>query len=162
MLAKITAMLVAASAAGGVYVSPTPSRGGELVSCPSLVGLQGFSNTAVITARADVMRYGRVSLADDLAASDLSWQPSVRITWRTATHKVKGKRVGEVVLGPTHASRNPYSVIVRRSCGQKVVARSITFTTVPGSKSHPMNCEACRGTIFLIDRRGYPLIYFAY
>jgi len=108
------------------------------------------------------MRYGRVSRADDLAASDLSWQPSVRMMWRTTTHQVKGKRVGEFVLGPTPARRNSYSVIVKRSCGSKILAHSVTFTTVPGTKSHPMSCEACRGTFFLIDRRGHPLIYFAY
>jgi hypothetical protein len=162
MLAKITALVVTAAAAGGVYVTPTPSRGGELSSCPSLTGLQGFSSAAVKTATADVSRYGRVSLADDLTASDLSWQPSVRVMWRRNTHQVKDKRADEFILGPTPGSRNPYSVIVKRSCGSKILAHSVTFTTVPGTKNHPMNCDACRGTFFLINRRGHPLIYFAY
>lgn len=161
LAAGAAAVSATAALAGGIYAPPTPSRGGALSSCPSLVGLRSFSKSAVRTARAEVMRYGRVSMRDDVAASDLSWQPSVRAMWRG--RNFKPGHGPQFVLGPspgTPVAQGSYGIIVRRSCGSKILSRTLEFTSVPGHRSHPPTCDACRTTFLAIDRDGHPLIYF--
>lgn len=158
-----SALIATAAMAGGVYLPPTPSKGGALRLCPSLVGLQRFSTTAVKAAKAEVMRFGRVSRSDDLAASDLAWRPEVRAAWGKRGHKPG--RGPQFVLGPAAATppgKDSYGIIVRRSCGSKILAHTLEFTAVPGRPSHPATCDACRTTFFVIDRRDHPLIYFIY
>lgn len=155
--------IAAAAVASGVYLPPTHSRGGALRLCPSLVGLEAFSKTALKTARGEVMRFGRVSRSDDLAASDLAWQPEVRATWDRRGHKPG--RGPQFVLGPVSATpvrTESYGIIVRYSCGSKILAHTLEFTVVPGHPSHPPTCDACRTTFFMVDRGGHPLIYFIY
>jgi hypothetical protein len=157
------ALMATAAVAVTVYLPPTHSSRGALRLCPSLVGLEGFSKSAVITARADVMRYGRVSRADDLAASDLAWQPEVRSNWNRPHHKPG--HGPQFVLGPVRATpvaKQSYGIIVRYSCGSKILSHTLEFTVVPGHRSHPPSCDACRTTFFVIDRYGHPLIYFIY
>lgn len=157
------ALLATAAIAGGVYLAPTHSRGGALRLCPSLVGLQGFTRIAVKTARAEVMRFGRVSRSDDLAASDLAWAPAVRAAWDRRGHEPG--RGPQFVLGPAAATpvgKQSYGIIVRRSCGSKILSHTLEFTTVPGHPDRPATCDACRTTFFVIDRRDHPLIYFIY
>ena len=115
--------------------------------------------TAVQEARREVSRFARVSLLYDLAVSDPAWQPNVRAAWK---HRGLPGRGPEFVVGP--ASESPYSVIVKYSCGQAILSRTVTLTTVPGrhQESNPPGCVACRTTFFLLDRSGHPLIYFVY
>lgn len=156
-------LIVAAAVASGVYLPPRHSGGGALRLCPSLAGLERFSSSTVRTAKAEVMRYGRVRKADDLAASDPAWQPSVRSMWDR-----RGFKPGhgpQFVLGPTAATpvaKQSYGIIVRYSCGSRILSRTLEFTSVPGHRSQPPTCGACRTTFFMIDRAGHPLIYFIY
>ena len=155
------ALIATAAVASGVYLRPTHSRGGALRLCPSLVGLQRFSKSAVKTARAEVMRFGRVSRSDDLAASDLAWQPEVRANWDSRGHKPG--HGPQFVLGPmpaTPVGAESYGIIVRYSCGSKILSHTLEFTVVPGHLSHPPTCDACRATFFVLDRSGQPLIYY--
>lgn len=157
------ALIATAAIASGIYLPPTHSRGGALRLCPNLVGLQRFSKTAVKTARIEVMRFGRVSRSDDLAASDLAWQPEVRANWDKRGHKPG--RGPQFVLGPVSAApvgNESYGIIVRRSCGSKILSHTLEFTAVPGHRGHPPTCDACRTTFFVIDRHDHPLIYFIY
>lgn len=160
----IAALVVATAAiASGVYLPPTRSRGGALRLCPNLRGLERFSDSAVKTAKAEVLQYGRVSMSDDLAASDPAWQPEVRSNWDRPHHKPG--HGPQFVLGPipaTPVGRESYGIIVRYSCGSKILAHTHEFTVVPGHRRHPPTCDACRTTFFMIDRRGHPLIYFIY
>ena len=161
LAAAAAAPTAMAGLGGGIYPTPTPSRGGALSSCPNVAGLRSFSKSAVIAARAEVMRYGRIDMPDDLAASDLSWQPSVRAMWRD--RHFKPGHGPQFVLGPspgTPVTDGSYGIIVRRSCGAKILSRTLEFTSVPGHRSHPPTCDACRTTFFTIDRDGHPLIYF--
>lgn len=157
------ALVVAAAVASGVYLPPTHSRGGAVRLCPSPAGLERFSGSAIRTAKAEVMRYGRVSKAEDLTASDPAWQPSARAMWdRRGFEPGHGP---QFVLGPiaaTPVAKQSYGVIVRHSCGSKILLRTLEFTSVPGHRSHPPTCNACRTTFFVIDRVGHPLIYFVY
>jgi hypothetical protein len=94
-------LAVTAAFASGVYLPPTHSRGGALRLCPNLTSLERFSKSAVKTARAEVMRFGRVSRSDDLAASDPAWQPEVRANWRPGHKPGHGP---QFVLGPVPAT----------------------------------------------------------
>jgi hypothetical protein len=155
-------LALTAAFASGIYLPPTHSRGGALRLCPNLTSLERFSKSAVKTARAEVMRFGRVSRSDDLAASDPAWQPEVRANWRPGHKPGHGP---QFVLGPVAATpvgKESYGIIVRRSCGSTILTHTVEFTVVPGHPSHPPNCDACRTTFFTIDRRGHPLIYFVY
>jgi hypothetical protein len=162
MLGRLAALIGMVAVATGVYAAPTHSKGGALSSCPSLVGLGGFSDAAVKTARIEVLRYGVVSRADDLEDSDLSWQPRVRVQWR-GSHEVPSSETREFLLRRNPAGLGPRSssgIIVKRSCGAKILSHTVTLTTVPGTRNHPLPCVACRATFFLVDRYGHPLIYF--
>lgn len=156
----LTAM---AAVASGVYLPPTHSRGGALRLCPNLGGLERFSSAALKAARAEVLRFGRVSKSEDVAVSDLAWQPEVRANWAKPGHRPGHGQ--QFVVGPvpaTPVAKDSYGIIVRYSCGSKILSHTLEFTTVPGRPSHPATCDACRTTFFLIDRANHPLIYFVY
>lgn len=164
MLGRLAALIGTVAVATGVYAPPTHSRGGALSSCPSLVGLGGFSDAAVKTARIEVLRYGLVSRADDLADSDLSWQPRVRVQWGGSQHvEFPPSETREFLLQRAPAEPGPHSyssTVVKRSCGAKILSHTVTLATAPGTRNHPLPCVACRATFFLVDRYGHPLIYF--
>jgi len=61
-------------------------------------------------------------------------------------------------LGSEPASRSGYAIIVRYSCGEPLVAKSLLVTI--GQRN--ARCDACRSQVFFIDRRGRALIYFVY
>jgi len=165
MLERLAALVGTVAVATGVYAAPTHSKGGALSSCPSLIGLAGFSDAAVKTARTEVLRYGLVSRAEDLADSDLSWQPKVRVEWGGSRQKVilPPSETREFLLQRTPAEPRPHSyssTVVKRSCGTKILSHTVTLTTAPGTRNHPLPCTECRATYFLVDRYGHPLIYF--
>jgi hypothetical protein len=162
MLERLAALIGTMAVATGVYAAPAHSKGGVLSSCPSLVGLGGLSDAAVKTARIEVLRYGLVSRADDLADSDSSWQPRVRVQWR-GSHQLPPSETREFLLRRNPAEPNPHSyssTIVKRSCGAKILSHTVMLTTAPGTRNHPLPCVPCRATFFLVDRYGHPLIYF--
>ncbi len=143
-----------------VYPPPLPSLGGALSDCPSPTGLQQFSAHTEANARANAVRYGRVSLSLDLADSDRSWQPTVRTMWKH--HSPNRPAEDWTVRKLTAASRNPYRVIVRRSCGEPLVSRSLAVTVGPPPAPGHRECSACAETMFLIDRSGRALIYYVH
>jgi len=139
-----------------IYPPPVRSRGGALAACPNPAGLTSFTTSATAAARRTASRYLRVSEAADLRASDRAWWPLVRQSWRS---RKPGKGAGaEAALGSEPASRSGYAVIVRFSCGQSLIAKSLLVTVgAPNAR-----CVACRSQVFFIDRRGRALIYFVY
>ena len=149
-----------ATSRGNVYPPPVKSRGGALSYCPSASGLEKFDAAAEGTARTDSLRYGRMSLTVDLADSDRAWRPTVRTMWTlpTRTQPVSAITVRRV----TSASHNPYRVIVRRSCGEALVRRSLTVTVGPRPTPGAPECSACAETMFLLDRYGHALIYYVH
>ncbi len=64
----------------------------------------------------------------------------------------------EVVDGAERLAKSGYATIVRFSCGQALVARSLQVTVGPRNA----RCEACRSQLWFVDRRGHALLYFAY
>lgn len=159
-LGPLASAVAAAGEARSVYPPPVRSMGGALEACPNPAGLERFTEGARNAARRDALRYGRVSLAVDLADSDRAWQPSVRAMWASAsTRPAPGSTVVRKVQ---NATSNGYRVIVRRSCGQALVRRSLTVTVGPTPVPGTPPCEACAENMFFVDRRGHALIYFVY
>ena len=167
------ALLVAATAAVGVaaatgsgpfppatYPPPVASHRGALPACPNPAGLDPFdAKTTKLVVRI-ARSYDRTSLADDLRNSDRAWWPQVRHMWRSS-RPGKGA-VNQVVYGPgTPLSKSGYSVIVRFSCGQSLVARSLTVGIGP-RQTRLQHCEACISHAFFLARRGRALIYYVY
>ena len=136
---------------------PVPSRGGALIACPNPSGLEPF-NSATKTRAVKIARtYGRISLTADLKHSDRAWWPEVRKMWRS---RVPGKGV---VTQESHSSEpapnSAYSVIVRFSCGAKLVAKSLAVSIGP-HQTHPPYSGDCISTLFFVNRRSRPLIYY--
>jgi hypothetical protein len=149
---------------GDVYPPPVKSKGGALSFCPNPVGLERFDARAEAAARSESLRYGRVSLAEDLASSDGAWQPSVRAMWarRDEHGPPASEGQGVAVRQVVSLRRDSYRVIVRRSCGEQLVRRSLTVTVGPRPAPGELECDACAETMFLVDRSGRALIYYIY
>jgi hypothetical protein len=143
-----------------LYPIPVAGSGG-LSSCPDAAGLQPFGASSEGAARREALRYGRVSLAADLAESDRSWQATVRARW-AHSHGRPPSEAGEVVRRVSGASHNPYRAIVRRACGSRLLAKSLTVTVGPRAEAGKAPCSACARTIFMLDRRGRALIYYVH
>jgi hypothetical protein len=157
---------VAAAAAVGqfpVSVYPTPVKaraGGALAACPNPAGLERFDSTTTKAAVRIAGSYERISLANDLRNSDRAWWPQVRDAWRSG--KPSKEALNRVVYGSGEPlARNGYSVIVRFSCGNALVAKSLIVGIGP-RQTHPPYCDACISTLFFVDRRGRALIYYLY
>ncbi len=159
-----SALSVAAAATGhpaSVYPPPVKARaGGALAACPNPAGLERFNSTTTKLAIRIAGSYDRISLAHDLHGSDRAWWPQVREMWKSG--KPSEEALHDVVYGSGEPlARNSYAVIVRFSCGQSLVAKSLTVGIGP-RQSHPPYCEACISSMFFVDRRGQALIYYLY
>ena len=147
------------AASGGfppsVYPAPAHSRG-AVSPCPNPEGLRQFTPPVTSAAVASAGRYDRVSEAVDLRASDRAWWAAVRTVWRTGTPG-KGAE-NQVVDGSEALGRSGYAVIVRASCGESLVSRSLQVTIGP----RHMRCAACRSQLFFVNRRGHALLYYVY
>lgn len=131
-----------------------PSRGGALKACPSPQGLLGFDAAARAQARREALAYFSAGRARDLAVSDRSW-------WSSVGAPEPGRQRFEVV-GAGPATQSGYAIIVRYSCGARLLERSLVVVLAPRQPPGVPHCEACRENFFLVDRRGRPLIYFIY
>ncbi len=144
-----------------VYPPPVKARaGGALAACPNPAGLERFNGTTTKLAVRIASSYGRISLAHDLRNSDRAWWSQVRHMWHSG--KPSEEALHQVVYGSGEPlSKSPYAVIVRYSCGQSLVASSLTVRIGP-RQTHPPYCEACISSMFFVDRRGRALIYYLY
>jgi hypothetical protein len=141
-----------------IYPPPVHSRGGALAACPDPAGLESFNIAAIVTATVLARGYALISEASDLRDSDRAWWPQVRRMWR-GRRPSKGS-VGQI-SGQGPAARSAYSVIVRFSCGQSLVAKSL-IVDVGARETHPPYCGDCVSQLFFVDRRGHTLIYYVH
>jgi hypothetical protein len=143
-----------------VYPPPVKARaGGALAACPNPAGLERFNGTSTKLAVKIAESYDLISRSVDLDHSDRAWWPQVRKMWRS---RKPGKGVvTQEVYGSGPAVKNPYSVIVRFSCGAKLVAKSLAVGAGP-HQTHPPYCGDCISTLFFVSRRGRALIYYAH
>jgi hypothetical protein len=141
-----------------IYPPPVHSRGGALAACPNPAGLESFNIAAITSATVLARGYALISEATDLSISDRAWWPQVRRMWRR--RRLDKGSVGQI-SGQGPAARNPYSVIVRFSCGQSVVAKSLVVDVGP-RPTHAPSCGDCVSQLFFVDRRNHPLIYYVH
>jgi len=136
---------------------PLPLAGEGAVSlCPNPAGLEPFTRPATRAAVASASRYGRVSEAADLRASDRAWWPQVRRMWR-AGRSAKGVD-NQAVEGSEALRQSAYAAIARFSCGRSLVSLSLQVVIGP----RDTNCDACRSQLWFVDRRGHALLYYVY
>jgi hypothetical protein len=157
-------LALAGAAPGSHSIYPPPVRarpGGALTYCPDATGLIAFGSAAQRTARSNAVDYGRVSMALDLKHSDRAWQPTVRATW-TSSHGTPPAESGLLIRKTGSATHNPYKIIVQHSCGKPLVEHSLTVTVGPPTRPGQAECTACAKTLFFVDRRGVPLIYYVH
>ena len=141
-----------------VYPSPVASKGQALSLCPSAAGLEPFDAAATSLARKAAGQYVRKSLGTDLRDSDRAWWPTVKRMWKSRTQDVAGR----VVLGSEPAADNGYKVFLEPSCGSAIVRRSLIVTIGPDRSGPGPHCNACRSSLFFVDRGGRPLAYYLY
>ncbi len=139
------------------YPQPVHSRGGALAACPSPAGAERFT-AAVRTAAITIAgRYDRVSEATDLRNSDRAWWPDVRRMWRSGS---PGRGVSyQVVTGASVGPGIAYSGVIAYSCGRRLASDSLSVYLGPRRRH---GCDACISSLFFVDRRGHPLIYYLY
>jgi hypothetical protein len=144
---------------GRPYPAPVkPVASGALATCPNPAGLRRFTaRDRRATARL-VVSYGRESRTHDLRDSDPSWWPNVLSLWKKPVHA----RQQDVVLSVAVARSSAYRIIVRHSCGRRLLGLSAAVTAGPTPPTHQPQCEACKYTVFMVNRFGHPLIYFVY
>ena len=151
-----------AAASGGfppsIYPPPVHSRGGALAACPNPAGLERFNIYAIATATVLARGYALISEATDLGISDRARWPQVRRMWQG--RRLDKGSVGQI-SGQGPAVRSAYSVIVRFSCGQSLVAKSLVVDVGP-RPTHAPSCGDCVSQLFFVDRRNHPLIYYVH
>jgi hypothetical protein len=132
---------------------------GALSACPNPAGLDRFDSKSRESAARIAARYDRNSESVDLHDSDRAWWPQVRQMWRS---RKPGKGVvNQEVYGSHPASTIAYAVIIRYSCGSRLPAKSLSIGIGP-RQTQPPYCDACVSTLFFVDHRGHPLIYYLY
>ena len=140
------------------YPTPVAARsGGALAACPNPGGLERFDGRSTALAVRIASHYDRTSETVDLRNSDRAWWPQVRRMWHTGK---PGRGVSyQVVEGTSLGSIISHAIVVRYSCGQKLPADSLSVYIGPRVRH---GCAACVASLFFVDRRGRPLIYYLY
>ncbi len=135
-----------------VYPAARPARGTDLASCPSSAGLVAFDPRATAAARAMVASFNAspAGFFGDLAHSDRSWWTRIFATWSGGAYGLGRHSV--VSVGP--ASRDPFAAAVAHACGRRLVEDSLVVDVGPSDYSFQVS------HLFVLDRRGHPLVYF--
>lgn len=138
--------------------SMTAAHNGALGRCPSESGVEAFAPALRAHVRPIVATYGRVDEQTDLKNSDRAWWPQVTKLWKLH----RGRNTSTLVRKIEPASKSPYALIVRHSCGSNVLGRSLAVTAIPPPAPYAKPCSACAITVFFLERRGHPLIYYVH
>jgi hypothetical protein len=146
---------------GAGYPQPIKARaGGALAACPNPTGLERFDSATSQLAARIARNYAQAPLAVDRRDSDRSWWPQLEDLQRAA--KPRPGTAGDVVYGSGEPlAKSAYSVIVRFSCGEALVTKSLSVAIGP-RRTHPPYCSACVSSLFFVDRSGHALVYYEY
>lgn len=147
----LAATLPALGASGfplSVYPASRSSHGTALATCPSDVGLERFSAGAISAAERIARSYMSGQFASDIAVTDRSW-------WAADFNALAGGSAGGVhsVAGERPAAQSPAAAGMERACGARLVSDSIAIAVRRSAYSD------FTGTLYLLDRRGHPLVY---
>jgi hypothetical protein len=127
--------------------APLKGAGTALTACPSMQGVVPFTRAAVATAR-QLLGYWNTGYSYDLHASDRDWWPAL-----LSGFIAEGGR--QTVGLATPASDSLYADALDAACGRSLVKDSIQVVLGPS----PYNFSYQH--VFLLDRGGSPLVYFA-
>lgn len=131
-----------------LYPPARPSRGPALSSCASNRGLEPFSSVAIAQARRIARNYLSSQFASDIAVTDRSW-------WTGDFNQMaRGGGFGShTITSEIPASKSPTAPRIKNACGSQLVDDSIAITVGKSGYSD------FAGTLYLLDRRGNPLVY---
>jgi hypothetical protein len=128
---------------------PAPrSQGRALSSCPSNSGLERFTSGAVAQARRIAKNYLSSQFASDIAVTDRSW-------WTSDFNRMAGGGGfgTHTITRETPTSRSANATNINNACGAELVNDSLAITVGASGYSD------FAGTIYLLDRRGHPLVF---
>jgi hypothetical protein len=133
------------------YPATTASSGRDaaLSSCPSMTGVVPFTSDAENSAR-QLLTFWNTSFSYDLHASDRAWWPGAVGTF--SGMGPEGRQT-EGALSP--AVDSLYAAAIAASCGTRVVRDSMEV--VMGPSAYDLSYQH----VFVLDRSGSPLVYFA-
>ncbi|WP_249018899.1 hypothetical protein [Conexibacter sp. S30A1] len=148
----LSATLPALGASGfprSVYPASRSSHGTALATCPSDAGLERFSAAAISGAERIARRYMSGQFASDIAVTDRSW-------WAADFNALAEGNTGgsHSVAGEGPAAQTPAAARIERACGTRLVSDSVAIAVRRSSHSD------FSGTLYLLDRRGQPLVYY--
>ncbi len=135
-----------------VYPNPSPARGADLSSCPSLEGIERFNRHSTASARTLAEKFNAFtsSFYGDLRSSDRAWWSSLFGEWVGYGYDRDNHRV----LTVQPAGRDTFAAAVARACGRRLVRDSVVVDVGPSPYSFQVS------HLYLLDRRGHPLVYF--
>jgi hypothetical protein len=143
-----------------IYPAPLPSATVALGACPNPAGLEPFDQQTQAAALRLLRTLAPNSLIAVLQQTDRSWWPNVA----TRSPQVPTGTTATELISAEPASQSPYSILVKSACGAQLLQDSLAVVVgPPGSNSPgPAYCDACRATVFFLNRSGHPLVYFLY
>jgi hypothetical protein len=150
----ITSTLPAIGATGfpaAVFPTPRPSRGADpaLPACPSLQGVTPFTKAVENEAR-QLLAAWNTGFSYNLHASDRAWWPGVVGTFTGSTFQ------GRQTVGPVKPTADSlYGPAIAAACRRALVRDSIQVLMGPSPYDFSYQ------HVFLLDRAGTPLVYFA-
>jgi hypothetical protein len=132
-----------------LYPAPRKSATSALASCPSNRGLEPFTAAAIARARNIALHYQSSQYASDLAVTDRSWWLGEFAAYDNPNLGVHSVRLEE------NAGQTPIGEEIRSACGNFLVRDSIVMYIGRSGFSDGS------GPIYLLDRDGHPLVYYA-
>jgi hypothetical protein len=128
---------------------PSTQTGAALSSCPSMASVVPFTPAAENAAR-QLLGFWNTAFSYNLHASDRAWWPGVVENF-TGTSVVGRQTVGPVAP----ASGGLYAPAIEAACGRTLVHDSIQVVMEPSAYDFSYQ------HVYLLDRGGTPLVYFA-
>ena len=129
--------------------APRALAGGAITACPSLQGVVPFTASATRAAR-QLLGFWNSGFSYNLHASDRSWWTGV-----LATFAGEGPEGRLTVGSASGASHSIYGDAIAAACGRTLMDDSIEV--VLGPSAYDFSYQH----VFLLDRDGTPLVYFA-
>lgn len=132
-----------------LYPAPRKSATQAFASCPSSAGLEPFTPGAIEDAKAIATNYQSAQYASELPITDRSW-------WTGAFAAFQGANLGiHTVASEVPTEEAAAAKAIGSACGDSLVRDSITVSIGKSSYS------GATGTLYLLDRAGHPLVYYA-
>ncbi|MGC2485829.1 MAG: hypothetical protein WA359_06275 [Acidimicrobiales bacterium] len=132
-----------------LYPAPRQSATSTLASCPSDSGLEPFTAAAIARAEKIASHYQSSQYASDLAVTDRSWWLGEFAAYDTPDLGIHSVRLEE------NAGQTPIGAEISSACGNSLVRDSIVMYIGRSGFSDGA------GAIYLLDRGGNPMVYYA-